>query len=97
MFNNKSSDIAHTLMDHASHSAETAMDATQRVANDALDGASHSLQVARRQIRNSAHHASDKTAAFVRNEPVKSILLAAATGAVLMALVQAIGGPRHPR
>lgn len=33
------------------------------------------------------HHASDKSINFIKQEPVKSILIAAATGAALMALV----------
>jgi ElaB/YqjD/DUF883 family membrane-anchored ribosome-binding protein len=97
MFNNQTSDIAHNLMDHASQSADAAVNATQRLANDALEGASHSLQTASRQIRASAHHASDRTVAYVRHEPVKAILIAAAAGAALMALAQVIGSPRHPR
>jgi ElaB/YqjD/DUF883 family membrane-anchored ribosome-binding protein len=97
MFKNKTSDLAHGLMDHASHSADAALDATQRVAHEALEGASNSLQTARRQISASAHLASDKTVAYVRYEPVKSILIAAAVGAALMALAQVIGSTRHPR
>ena len=97
MFNNKSSGMAHNLMDQATHSVDAALDATQRVANDAVEGASHSLQTVRRQIRTNAHLASDKTAAYVRHEPVKSILIAAAAGAALMALAQVIASPRHPR
>lgn len=39
------------------------------------------------QVRTSARHASENTVAYIRDEPVKSMLFAAATGAVLMALV----------
>ncbi len=97
MFNNKPSDMAHNLMDQAGHSADAALDATQRLANDALEGVSHTLQTAGRQIRSNAHQATDRTASYVRHEPVKSLLIAAAAGAALMALVQMIGSPRHPR
>lgn len=32
-------------------------------------------------------HAADSTTHYIREEPIKSVLIAAATGAVLMALV----------
>jgi len=40
-----------------------------------------------RRLRDSAAHASEGTMQYVRDEPIKSILMAAATGALLMALV----------
>lgn len=40
-----------------------------------------------RRLRDSAVHASEGTVQYVRDEPVKSMLMAAATGALLMALV----------
>ena len=39
------------------------------------------------QLRNSARDASDYTVNYIRDEPVKAMLMAAATGAALMALV----------
>lgn len=39
------------------------------------------------QLRDRAQHASDKTVNYVRDEPIKAILIAAATGAALMALI----------
>lgn len=39
-----------------------------------------------RQLRESAQHASDRTVTYIREEPVKSMLIAAAAGAALMAL-----------
>ncbi len=97
MFDNKPSDMAHNLMDHSGKSADAALDATHRLANEAMEGASRSLQTANRQIRSSANLASDRTVAYVRQKPVKSLLVAVAAGAVLMALAQMIGSPRHPR
>lgn len=97
MFNNKSSDIAQSLINHASQSTDDALEATQRMANDALREASHSLQTARREISASAHHASDRTVAYIRHQPVKSILIAAAVGAALVALAHVIGNPHHSR
>jgi ElaB/YqjD/DUF883 family membrane-anchored ribosome-binding protein len=41
--------------------------------------------------RDGMHHASDRTVAYIRHEPVKALLLAAAAGAALTALVFALG------
>lgn len=40
-----------------------------------------------RQLRENALHASDSTVKYIKDEPVKAILIAAATGAALMALI----------
>lgn len=47
------------------------------------------------QLRERALHASDTTVGYVRNEPVKSMLIAAAAGAALMALIGLLGRSRH--
>lgn len=39
------------------------------------------------RFREQAHHASDTTVGFIRDEPVKAVLIAAATGALLIAMV----------
>lgn len=39
------------------------------------------------QVRGRALQASDRAAAYARDEPIKSLLFAAAAGAVLMAMV----------
>jgi ElaB/YqjD/DUF883 family membrane-anchored ribosome-binding protein len=40
-----------------------------------------------RHLRNQARQASDHTVDYIKHEPMKSILIAAATGAALMALI----------
>jgi ElaB/YqjD/DUF883 family membrane-anchored ribosome-binding protein len=52
---------------------------TQRSVNAVRDGT--------QQVRDTALRASDTTVDYVRHEPVKAMLIAAATGAALMALV----------
>jgi ElaB/YqjD/DUF883 family membrane-anchored ribosome-binding protein len=47
-------------------------------------------------LRDRVHHASDSTLSYVKDEPVKAMLIAAATGAALMALVSLMGRSRHP-
>ena len=39
------------------------------------------------QVRDKALHASDVTLGYIRKEPVKAVLIAAATGAALMGLI----------
>ena len=46
------------------------------------------------QLRLKVEHASDSTVSYIREEPVKSVLIAAATGAALMALVTLVARSR---
>jgi len=46
------------------------------------------------QLRVKAEHASDTTVNYIKEEPVKAVLIAAATGAVLMALVSLVARSR---
>jgi len=47
------------------------------------------------QLREKALRASDTTVAYVKDEPVKSMLIAAATGAALMGLITLMGRSRN--
>lgn len=47
------------------------------------------------QLRERAQRATEETVAYVKDEPIKSMLIAAATGAVLMALVSLMGRSRN--
>ena len=46
------------------------------------------------RLRDSARHASDSTVRYIQHDPVKSMLIAAATGGVLMALISLMRSPR---
>lgn len=46
------------------------------------------------QLRVKAEHASDTTVNYIREEPIKAVLMAAATGAALMALVSLVARSR---
>lgn len=46
------------------------------------------------QVRETALKASDSTVAYIKDEPLKAMLVAAATGAALMALVSLLGRSR---
>ena len=89
--------------------AEHALASTQQAAVKALDQAGHqagellhsSLEVARvksHQLTDAATHAAaqarDGAVRYVKDEPVKAMLIAAATGAALMALVSLLGHSR---
>ena len=68
--------------------------ALSRFANDADELRRRSVDVIRgasTQVREGALRASDKSVAFIRDEPVKSVLIAAAVGALSMALINVIG------
>ena len=45
-------------------------------------------------LRVKAEHASENTVNYIRHEPVKSVLIAAATGAALMALISLVSHSR---
>jgi ElaB/YqjD/DUF883 family membrane-anchored ribosome-binding protein len=78
----------------ALHSAEIIVADTQRAASGALSGMAHALdhgvdraREASSHLRDSAQRMGSDTAAAIRHDPVKSVLIAAATGAALMALL----------
>lgn len=49
------------------------------------------------RLREQSHHVADTTRGYIRDEPVKSVLIAAAAGAVLMGLMGLFGRGRHAR
>lgn len=59
-------------------------------ATQSVDHAMESVRETSHQLRLKAEHASDSTVNYIRHEPVKSVLIAAAVGAVLMALVNLV-------
>jgi ElaB/YqjD/DUF883 family membrane-anchored ribosome-binding protein len=70
--------------------ADGAMTKTQHAADAAnafLKSGVDSMLHTTNQLRDGARDAADRTTHFIREEPIKSVLIAAATGAVLMALV----------
>lgn len=94
--------VANEAMDGLSHSLQAARQQVVPALNGIGDQATalvhHGMDSVRNtshQIREGAHHASDRTVAYIREEPVKSMLIAAATGAVLMALARVISQSNH--
>jgi ElaB/YqjD/DUF883 family membrane-anchored ribosome-binding protein len=56
-----------------------------------------SVRETSQNLRERAHRATETTSNYVKDEPVKSLLIAAATGAALMALASLISGSRDRR
>jgi ElaB/YqjD/DUF883 family membrane-anchored ribosome-binding protein len=92
MFDEKLPDQVHTMTDLAADTAQNAIKSTQRLANAALDKLSDASQHARA----SAIQASDTTAKYIRNDPIKAVLIAAAAGAATAVLI-ALVTRHHPR
>lgn len=91
MFSNNLADSSTNLINQTTHAADQALKATQHLANSAID----SVRDTSHQLRVKAGHASESTVNYIKHEPVKSILIAAATGAVLMALISLFSSSRH--
>lgn len=90
MFSTKISETSDNLIDQTSRAADQALKATQHLASDAADR----IRDTSHQLRVTADQACENTANYIKHEPVKSILIAAATGAALMALISLISGSR---
>jgi ElaB/YqjD/DUF883 family membrane-anchored ribosome-binding protein len=77
------SEASDRLLDRAGEQAST-------LAHRGMDAVRERSQ----QLRTSAVHASDSTVGYIRQEPVKSVLFAAAAGVVLMGLLVLAGRSR---
>jgi ElaB/YqjD/DUF883 family membrane-anchored ribosome-binding protein len=77
---------------------DKAVPAINRLASEAESLARRGLESVRdtsAHLRERAVKASDNTVGYIKDEPLKSVLIAAATGAALMALVSLIARSRH--
>ncbi len=79
------------LADQAAAGAESAIRSTQQMAADAIDA----LRARSSQLRDKALQASDRTVGYIKDEPFKSVLIAAAAGAALMALATLVSRSRN--
>jgi ElaB/YqjD/DUF883 family membrane-anchored ribosome-binding protein len=76
---NKLQELGHSAGPMISRATEQAGALAHRGIDAVRDGS--------QQLQHDAREASDRTLAYVKNEPIKAMLIAAATGAALMALV----------
>ena len=82
---------ARTAVDSMADSAHTLQEDAQRVTQRGADA----LRQGAQGLRDRAHQAGDSTRHYVQAEPVKAVLIAAATGAALMALASLLMRPRN--
>ncbi len=64
-------------------------------ADEALQSGINSVRHRGAQLRNQADHANQVALGYIREEPVKAILIAAATGAALMAVLSLLNRSHH--
>ena len=86
--------VANAALDRLANQVETAHDKAvpliNRLSSQAEAAARTGIDAVRdtsAQLREKAMKASDSTVGYIKDEPVKAMLIAAATGAALMALV----------
>ncbi len=85
------SDSLHNASARVSPMINRATEQAAAIAQRSMDAVRNTSQ----QVRERAAQASDATATYIRNEPIKSVLIAAATGAALMALLSLMSRSRH--
>jgi ElaB/YqjD/DUF883 family membrane-anchored ribosome-binding protein len=83
--------FANGALDGLSNTVKDLQEQVASLAGCSLDGMREGSQ----KIREQAQHASDKTLGYIKHEPLKAVLVAAATGAVLMALIGLMSKSRH--
>ena len=84
-------DAAHHALDGLSQSARQLQADAGHLSQRGLDA----LRQSSRQMRDSAHRAGERTVGYIHDEPVKSVLIAAAAGAALMVLLGLTGRSRR--
>lgn len=87
----------HKAAENFSHLADQAAPLLNRANEQAHELAQRVMDAVRdssQQLHDSTKRVSDSTAKYVKNEPVKSLLIAAAAGAALMAVVNLLSHSR---
>lgn len=88
-------DTLSTAVREMQHDAVPVIERATARAGDIAQRGIEAVRGSSRQLRDTALDASDRTVAYIKAEPVKSVLIAAATGAALMALLNLVGRSRH--
>ena len=91
MFNSKPAGAAHHLLDQAAPLFDRAVDQVSALAHQGANTVREGSHV----VRGKAHQASDCTVSYIRKQPVKSMLMAVAAGAVLLAVLASMGRSRR--
>ena len=94
--------VANAALDRLANKVENARDQAvpliNRLSSQAETAARRGVEAVRdtsAQLRERAMKASDNTVGYIKDEPVKAMLIAAATGAALMALVSLVTRSRR--
>lgn len=85
--------LAGAVQDLRDQAAPLLTRATEQVGELAQRGV-ESVRITSQRLRDSAQRASDNTLGYIRAEPVKATLIAAAAGAALMALLALLSRSR---
>ncbi len=88
-------DTLSTAVREMQHDAVPALERATARAGDMAQRGIEAVRSGSRQLRDTALDASDRTVAYIKDEPVKAVLIAAATGAALMALLSLVSRSRH--
>ena len=71
------------------------LDQATKQATDLAQRGLHAVQDSAQQLREKAAHSGEVTVRYIQSEPVKAVLIAAATGAALMALLGLMSRSRN--
>jgi ElaB/YqjD/DUF883 family membrane-anchored ribosome-binding protein len=82
---------AQNLREHAAPVVDRVAERARALAHQGVD----TVRERSHQLSDSAHRVADGTRHYVQDQPVKSLLIAAATGAVLMGLLSLLSGTRR--
>jgi ElaB/YqjD/DUF883 family membrane-anchored ribosome-binding protein len=82
---------AQNLREHAVPMVDRVAERASAMAHQGVD----TVRERSHQLSESAHRVTDGTRHYVQDQPVKSLLIAAATGAVLMGLLSFLSGTRR--
>lgn len=94
---NEAVDSLADAMQSMRHQAAPLLDRATEQVNMLAHRGMDSVRETSHHLREKAQHASDSTVNYVKDEPVKALLIAAAAGAALVALVGLLSSSRKRR
>ena len=92
---NETFDSPSSTAEDARRTAGSMLDAAGDRVASLSDRGAEAIRGTTHAVRARARHASDATLGYIRHEPLKALLIAAATGAVVMTLISLMRNSRH--
>lgn len=83
-----------TTINDAANQVAPLLDRATNQASALAQRSLHAMQDSALQLREKAAHTGDVTVRYIQNDPIKAVLIAAATGAVLMGVVSLLSRSR---